>query len=300
MRNYTRLFVSPNRENLKFVVEKVSKETMLEELDWIIELVKEKGLEIPKIIIFCSTLYAIGSVVNYMMLKLNKLAFYPTSSKEMEHCIVGIYHSSTLPKYKERVLNSFKSNGTKRIAVATTALSMGVNFPDVRYVVMYGPPRSILDFHQEAGRAGRDGTNSYVILSYYGQQITHCEDDMRMFLKSTGCRRVAAYSSLDQEISPKLPGHECCDYCSSTCECDHDICNQPKPYERKQVVETKEVPSRTVSETEKKALEESLKELQTSLSSNTGISAFGSTSSHGFSSELISDVVNNCPQDIYT
>jgi superfamily II DNA helicase RecQ len=116
-------------------MEKVSKEKMLEQLDWIIELVKEKGIDTPKIIIFCSTLYAIGSVVNYIMMELNAQAFHPTSSKEMEHCVIGIYHSSTLPQYKERLLNSLKQNGSKRIAVATTALNMGVNFPDIRHVV---------------------------------------------------------------------------------------------------------------------------------------------------------------------
>ena len=45
----------------------------------------------------------------------------------------------------------------KRVAIASTALSMGVNFPDVRYIVLFGPARSLLDFHQEAVRAGQDG-----------------------------------------------------------------------------------------------------------------------------------------------
>ena len=164
MRDFTRLFVSPNRANLKFVVCKVAKDEMLKELDWIVKLVREQGIQTPKIIIFCSTLYAIASVVNYLMMKLNAQAFHPTSSKERDHCLIGIYHSSTLPKYKDRLLTSMKGTGLKRIAVATTALSMGVNFPDVRFVIMYGPPRSILDFHQEAGRAGRDGKKSDVIL----------------------------------------------------------------------------------------------------------------------------------------
>jgi hypothetical protein len=117
---------------------------------------------------------------------------------------------------------------------------------------------------------------------------------MRMFLKTTGCLRVAAYSSLDPEITPNLPGHECCNYCASTCECDLDICYQPKPYDRKPLEHTKDSSSRTVSDTDKKELTESLEELQTSLTSNRGISAFGRTVSHGFLSELITDVANNC------
>ena len=45
----------------------------------------------------------------------------------------------------------------KRVAIASTALSMGVNFPDVRHIVLFGSARSLLDFHQEAVRAGQDG-----------------------------------------------------------------------------------------------------------------------------------------------
>ena len=73
---------------------------------------------------------------------------------------------------------------------------MGVNFPDVRYIVNFGPARSFLDFHQQAGRAGRDGNRSDVVVYYYGQQLSHCDEDVRMFLKSTECYRVASYSIL--------------------------------------------------------------------------------------------------------
>ena len=64
--------------------------------------------------------------------------------------MIAIFHSLSHKEYKDRLLNSFKNNGLKLIANATAALSMGVNFPDVRYVIMYGPARSLLDFHQEA------------------------------------------------------------------------------------------------------------------------------------------------------
>ena len=50
-----------------------------------------------------------------------------------------------------------KSNGKVRVVMTSTALSMGVNFPDIRYVINWGPARNMLDQHQEAGRAGRDG-----------------------------------------------------------------------------------------------------------------------------------------------
>ena len=59
-------------------------------------------------------------------------------------------------------MEQFKYCGVKRVIIATTALCMGVNFPDVWFIINWGPARSILDQHQEAGRAGRDGKRAHV------------------------------------------------------------------------------------------------------------------------------------------
>ena len=61
---------------------------------------------------------------------------------------------------------------------------MGVNFPDVRYIVDWGPARSILDQHQEAGRAARDEKKSHVIVIYHGQQAGHCEHEVKCFVRA--------------------------------------------------------------------------------------------------------------------
>ena len=63
-----------------------------------------------------------------------------------ENRLVGIYHSMTLPKYRTRVSYSLKDTvGQVRIVVATSDLSMGVNFPDVGDVIHTGPARSVID-----------------------------------------------------------------------------------------------------------------------------------------------------------
>lgn len=66
----------------------------------------------------------------------------------------SIFHSLTLSKYKMRGMDSFKSDsGYVRVVIATPALTMRVNFPDVltsmyftsKYIVHYGPARSLVD-----------------------------------------------------------------------------------------------------------------------------------------------------------
>ena len=44
---------------------------------------------------------------------------------------------------------------------------MGINFPRVRYVVQYGPPKSIVDLMQQAGRGGRNGSQAHCVTYLY-------------------------------------------------------------------------------------------------------------------------------------
>ena len=79
---------------------------------------------------------------------------------------------------------------------------MGVNFPDVRFIINWGPARSILDQRQEAGRAARDRKRAHVVVIYHRQQVGHCEQQIKEFVHAKGCLRVAAYKSLDDTIQP--------------------------------------------------------------------------------------------------
>ena len=69
---------------------------------------------------------------------------------------------------------------------------MGVNFPDVRYVINWVPQRTLIAYHQEAGRAGRDGKQAHSIIIYHGNQAAHCEHDIKQLVCAEGCYRVAS------------------------------------------------------------------------------------------------------------
>jgi len=290
------VYVSPNRINLRFSVKKVKKEKQLDELQWLIDIVKEKGRDTPKTIIFCNTMNEIASVTNHLLYKLG-ISAYDQKLKSPENCLVGIYHSNSWQASKDRISASLKENGLKRIVVSTTALCMGVNFPDIRYIVIWGAARSILDLHQEAGRAGRDGLQSHVIVIYHGQQVGPSEQEVKDFVRSKGCLRVAAYQSLDPGIKPINPLHDCCTYCTALCKCGGASCEtHDLPFESNtnpsDITERSEFHNREVTEKDRQDLRSALEEVVQSLKFQS--LAIDESASHGFSKQLVDDVVKNC------
>lgn len=292
------IFLSPNRPNLRINVIKTTKKEALSKLDWLIELCCNKGADTPKTILFCNTMRDVANLVNHLMLKLGTSAYIPPTSRKSEDCLIGIYHSLSWKKYKETIVTQLKSNGKKRLVVATTALSMGVNFPNIRYIINWGPARNLLDHHQEAGRAGRDGKQSDVVIIYHGQQLTHCEASVKSFVKSSGCLRVASYRPFDPDIKPLEPSHDCCSNCKASCKCSGEVCtDEPLPFEES-IVEISQVQTvtytRSVSETDKSVLYSALLDLKASQSADS--LPFDKTVSHGFSVQLIQDIVQRCAE----
>jgi ATP-dependent DNA helicase RecQ len=81
---------------------------------------------------------------------------------------VGAYHAGLMPEQRKLVQDQFMAGKLKAI-VATNAFGMGIDKPDLRYVIHYNMPGTLEAYYQEAGRAGRDGLQSQCVLLYNPQ-----------------------------------------------------------------------------------------------------------------------------------
>lgn len=81
------------------------------------------------------------------------------------HIPAAVYHSKLHKEERTAVHNLFMDE-TIRAVVATNAFGLGIDKPNIRFVVHYDLPGSLEAYTQEAGRAGRDGLESRCILIY--------------------------------------------------------------------------------------------------------------------------------------
>ena len=78
-----------------------------------------------------------------------------------------LYTKCTENCIKEKILTAFAiPDSTLKVIIATTAFGMGIDCPNVRHVVHWGPAEDIESYVQQTGRAGRDGVNSKATLYF--------------------------------------------------------------------------------------------------------------------------------------
>ena len=137
------------------------------------------------------------------------------------------YHAGLDPKVRSANQAAFVAS-EDMVIVATVAFGMGIDKPDVRFVVHAGVPKSIESYYQETGRAGRDGDASMALMLWAAddfararQRLSEVEEHRRanervrldalaLLVETAGCRRALLLRHFGED-----PPQHCgsCDNC---------------------------------------------------------------------------------------
>jgi len=159
---------NPRRKNLQIKVKNVP-DKMLEN---VITAYVKRTIRLfsgNRCIIFCMTVVQVERL----------FAHFVEKGKLPGSCVLMKYHGGLSEKEGSKMLETWYevvSQNELKVMVCTDAFGCGINVPNVRHVIVAGGSRTIVDFWQQAGRAGRDGKYALVTVAYAPSTMMEIEE----------------------------------------------------------------------------------------------------------------------------
>ncbi|KAG8440835.1 hypothetical protein GDO86_006536 [Hymenochirus boettgeri] len=182
--------MSFNRENLKYeVLPKKPKKVALDCVEWI-----KKHYPNESGIIYCLSRHECDTMAETL---------------QKEGLAALAYHAGLSDSNRDCVQHKWINQDDCQVICATIAFGMGIDKPDVRYVIHASLPKSVEGYYQESGRAGRDGEMSHCLLFYSYHDVTRIRRLIQMEKDGNNHTKQTHFNNLYSMVH----------YCENVLEC---------------------------------------------------------------------------------